>query len=126
MEARRSWILQELTIENPGFPDPFEGGAAVEFPVGRVQQATDLRMPTIRQGTVAVEQRIGRALRLNAGYTLRDGTDLLRGRNINAPGADGVRPDPSAGNIIEIRSIGHERQRNPYVRMELEKRATGG
>jgi hypothetical protein len=102
--------LQELTIENPGFPDPFAGGSAVAFPVGRVQQATDLRMPSIRQGTAAVEQRIGRALRLNAGYTLRDGTDLLRGRNVNAPGPGGVRPDPTAGNVIEIRSIGRERQ----------------
>jgi hypothetical protein len=100
--------VQELTIRRPDFPDPFSGGAAEILPRGRVQQAGDLRMPESRVAALAVDQRLGRVVRVNAEYELSSGRHLLRGRNVNAPGPDGERPDPGVGNVIEIRSIGRE------------------
>jgi hypothetical protein len=101
---------QEISIESPGYPDPFAGGESVVLPAGRVQQSPDLKMPTVRQSTVAIERRLGAGIRVNATYTHRSGHDLLRGRNLNAPDPDGVRPDPQVGNLIEIRSVGRMRE----------------
>ena len=99
--------VEEITIQNPGYPDPFAGGdLQVVLPNGLVRQSPDLIMPTSRQGTLAIERRLTDAIRLDIGYSFRDGRNQLRGRNLNAPGLDGVRPDPSVGNVIEIRSIG--------------------
>jgi hypothetical protein len=100
---------QDLTIISPGYPDPFAGGALEILPNGRVLQAAGLELPLQRQGTVAVERRLG-AGRIDVSYSLRDEIRQLRGRNINAPEPDGTRPDPASGNIIEIRSVGISRE----------------
>lgn len=102
--------VQELTIRNPGFPDPFAGGEIDALPRGRVQQAAELRLPVIQRAALAVERRLGDAVRVNTEYEFQSGRHLLRGRNVNAPGADGVRPDPHLGNVVEIRSVGRERR----------------
>jgi hypothetical protein len=101
---------QDLVVRNPGWPDPFDGGQIVPLPPGVVRAARDLKLPMLRQVSFGVERLVGQALRVNATYQFRDGRSLLRARNVNAPGADGTRPDPSAGNIIEIASTGRSRQ----------------
>jgi hypothetical protein len=101
--------VEELTIESPSYPDPFIAGEqVVVLPNGRVQASAALKMPTIRQATLVVERRIG-PVRADVSLTYRDGIDQLRGRNLNAPGPDGIRPDPLAGNVVEIQSIGRSR-----------------
>ena len=40
---------------------------------------------------------------MNLSYSHSNGWDRFRGRNINAP-LDGVRPDPSLGNITQVES----------------------
>jgi hypothetical protein len=55
---------------------------------------------------VGVERRLPGGLRVEASYAYRTGLHLLRGRNVNAPDANGIRPDPNIGNVTEIRSIG--------------------
>jgi hypothetical protein len=102
--------VEEVTIRFPAYPDPFLKGDFVLLPRGRIQQADHLDMPRIRQGMFAVERRLGEGMRVNTSYTFRDGVNLLRGRNVNAPGPDGERPDPAVGNVIEIRSIGRARE----------------
>jgi hypothetical protein len=102
--------VQELTVRQPGFPDPFSGGTFEVLPQGRVQASSDLRMPTIRRVAIGVERRLGESIRVSADYEIDDGRNLLRGRNVNAPGPNGERPDPAVGNVIEIRSIGREKR----------------
>lgn len=97
--------LQDLTISLPGYPDPYNRGRLQVLPSGRVQQG-EIRLPTIYQAMGAVERALTAWLRVNLGYTYRHGVDLLRGVNVNAPDADGVRPLPAIGNTIEIRSQG--------------------
>ncbi|HEY7790109.1 MAG TPA: carboxypeptidase regulatory-like domain-containing protein [Vicinamibacterales bacterium] len=108
---------QDVTIEDPGYPDPFVGGQALVLPSGRIVASADLEMPTIRQSSIGLERRIGRGLRADATYIHRTGDNLMRGRNLNAPGPDGIRPDPSVGNIIEIESIG--RMQDDQLRASL-------
>jgi hypothetical protein len=101
---------QDVTIEDPGYPDPFLGGQAIVLPSGRVIASSDLEMPVVRQSSIGIERRLGKGMRLDATYIHRSGDNLMRGRNLNAPGPDGVRPDPSVGNVTEIRSIGRMKE----------------
>lgn len=101
--------VQDLTVRQPGYPNPYGQGLLQVLPSGRVQQG-DLHLPIVYQGMAAVERALTSSFRVNLGYTVRNGTGLLRGVNVNAPDANGLRPDPSAGNAIEIRSIGRLRE----------------
>lgn len=101
---------QDVVVRNPGWPDPFEGGQLVGLPPGVIRAARDLTQPALRQVSFGMERLVGQALRVNATYQFRDGINLLRARNVNAPGTDGTRPAPSAGNIIEVASTGRSRQ----------------
>ena len=92
-------------ILQPGFPDPLAGGLAVALPGGRVQFAENLTQPTLKEAMVAVERTLPGEIRLNTMFVHRRGSNLLRGVNINAPLANGQRPDPTAGTITEIQSV---------------------
>jgi hypothetical protein len=101
----------DLVVRNPGFPDPLAGGDAVALPASRYLQAEDLKLPRTLRSNAGVEQTIGRFVRMNVAYSFSQGRNLFRGRNVNAPFADGTRPDPTAGNITRVestaRSEGH-------------------
>ena len=92
------------TITSPGFPDPRSGGVAVVLPPGRVQFAPDLTQPTLKESIAAVEQTLPGEIRVGAMFIHRRGSNLLRGVNVNAPGADRLRPDPLSGAVTEIQS----------------------
>jgi hypothetical protein len=92
------------TIQSPGFPDPQSGGFALALPAGRVQFAPGLTQPTLKESMVGVEQALPGEIRVGAMFIRRRGSALLRGVNVNAPGADGVRPDPLSGAVAEIQS----------------------
>ncbi|MGH9311604.1 MAG: carboxypeptidase regulatory-like domain-containing protein [Vicinamibacterales bacterium] len=99
---------QDLVVSDPGYPDPFAGGGPASIPPGRIQSAPDLEMPTILQTSVGVERRVGTGGQLNVSYLNVRGWDILRGINVNAP-VDGVRPDPTLGNITQIESNARSR-----------------
>jgi carboxypeptidase family protein len=96
----------DLVVQNPGYPDPFAGGNEIVLPSSRYLQAENLTLPTLLRTNVGIERVLNRAFRLNVSYSVTRGTDLFRGRNINAPLANGMRPDPNAGNITQIESSG--------------------
>ena len=91
------------TIVAPGYPNAFIGGQSLLLPNGRVQIA-DLEQPTLFETSVGLERELPGAARLNVMYIRRRGSNLLRGINVNAPAANGVRPDPTAGTVTDIRS----------------------
>jgi hypothetical protein len=113
-----------LVIRNPGFPDPFSGGAhsggahsggahsggahsggaQIILPPGRSQRSEDLRNPYIIQSTVDVQRQLPLGMSLLASYSHQRGLHLFRGRNINAPIPGAGRPDPDAGNVAQIES----------------------
>jgi hypothetical protein len=94
------------TIVQPGYPDPAIGGTPVVLPAGRVQFAAGLDQPQLAEAIAGIEQALPGAVRLNAMYMRRRGSNLLRGVNVNAPLANGLRPDPASGTVTEIQSIG--------------------
>jgi hypothetical protein len=100
---------RDIVIRNPGFPDPYAAGDRQELPASRIQAAPGLDMPRVARYSLGVEHRVGPA-RLTFNLFDQRGANTLRSRNINAP-IGGVRPDPGAGNILQIESTGRTRSR---------------
>jgi hypothetical protein len=112
----------DLAISNPGYPDPYlasAGSAVTVLPSGRILQAPDLAMPSFVRANGAVERSLGSAVRLMAGYSYGRGDHLLRGRNVNAPGASGVRPDPGAGNVTQVESTARSASHMLFTSLNL-------
>ena len=98
---------QDLVVVNPGYPDPLdEGGSQEILPPSKYSLAGDRVQPKRALGLVAVTQQLTQAFALNLSYSHTNAQDRFRGRNVNAP-LDGVRPDPSLGNVTEVESTGH-------------------
>jgi hypothetical protein len=95
----------EEVIVNPTYPDPGLAGGS-SLPPSRIQVADDLTQPTIQQASIGFDRQLTPIIGLRADYMWTRGTNTLRSVNVNAPLADGTRPDPSAGNVSEIRSDG--------------------
>ena len=96
------------TIVQPGYPAPTRGGRSIVLPPGRIQFASALDQPELRQAVVGIEQSIAAYVRVNTMLIHRTGSHLLRGVNINAP-VNGVRPVAADGTVTEIRSIAGSR-----------------
>ena len=90
---------QEINVVSPAFDvlDP----AVAALPSNRYQFGDGLVLPESVAMNAGVDQQVGDGLRLTATYTLRRGSGLLRGRNLNAR-ANGIRPDPSFANVVEV------------------------
>jgi hypothetical protein len=69
-----------------------------------------LTQPAIQQASIGIERSITEWMGMRADYMWTRGTSTLRSVNVNAPRADGLRPDPAVGNITEIQSTGLTRQ----------------
>ena len=93
------------TIVQPGYPIATAGGRAIALPSGRIELSPTLTQPMLSEAIVGVEQMLPKEIRLNTMYIHRRGHHALRGVNVNAPLANGSRPDPSAGPITEIASV---------------------
>lgn len=91
------------TFVSPSYPI-VGGSPGLVLPGGRVQIAPSLDQPQLREAMAGVDQQFPRDVRVSTMYIHRTGDHLLRGINLNAPDANGVRPDPTAGTITEIQS----------------------
>ena len=94
---------RDLVITNPGYPDPFAGGFAQVLPGSKYILAGDLVMPKRLMANVGLSHQFTRTLNSNISYSRTRGYDRFRGRNINAP-LNGVRPDPTVGNLTQVES----------------------
>lgn len=102
---------RDLVIADPAWPDPSAGGVLqAARPPGVIRARSDLRMPSIRQVQLGLNQPLASWARLRTTYTRRAGQDLFRSRDVNAP-VDGVRPDAAFRAITEVassaRSLSH-------------------
>lgn len=100
---------QEINIIDPSYPTPGTIGTAP--PTNRYFLNPALVLPESQLANVGVDQMIGSA-RVSATYTMRRGSKLLRGLNLNVP-VNGVRPDPDFANVIEV--VGDAAQRGSTV-----------
>jgi hypothetical protein len=97
---------RDLLVLNPGYPDPTGGVSSVVLPGGRVQAAPGLKLPYVHQASIGIERPLTPTLNVQASYMLLRGRNQLRSRNVNAPDANGVRPEPGIGTVTQIESTG--------------------
>jgi Carboxypeptidase regulatory-like domain len=99
---------RELDIRDPSYPELPAIDAGVTVPVSRYVLGENIQLPRMTRVSLGIDQRV-RRLQMSAVYAYLRGSDQYRGNNLNAP-VDGVRPDPSFGNVIEVVSDGSSRQ----------------
>ena len=97
---------RDILILDPGYPDPAGGIEATVLGGGRVQADPDLEMPSVHQASIGFERGLTPTVNLQASFTLMRGRNQLRSRNVNAPDAFGVRPEPNLGTVTQIESTG--------------------
>jgi hypothetical protein len=108
---------RDLVISNPGYPDPFSAGVTQAAALPSIIRARDdLVTPVNQRYSVGVDQKIGQFFRVRATFSRQTGDHLFRSRNANAP-VDGVRPDPSVGNVTELENTA--RSLNQSIQTEL-------
>ncbi len=90
----------DVIVQNPGFP--VIEGVGTRLPASVIRSAT-LDQPTIQQASVGLERPLAAWADLRTDYMWTRGSHSLRSINVNAP-TNGVRPDPTVGNITEIQS----------------------
>ena len=90
---------QELNIVNPSFPDP--GNVGVVPPINKYLLSPDLRMAKNVRVSAGADYAVNAFSRIGVTYAHITGTLMLRGLNLNAP-VNGIRPDPTVGNLIEV------------------------
>jgi hypothetical protein len=101
---------QDVVVRNPGYPNPFDGGADQEvLPASKYTLAGELVMPRREMANVGISHQISPTISANVSYNRMRGMNRLRGRNINAPIADRSRPDPLLGNITQVDSTARMR-----------------
>lgn len=92
----------DVVIQNPSYPVSDTTGT--RLPASLIR-AADLNQPIIHQASVGFERPLAGWADLRADYMWTRGYNALRSINANAP-VNGVRPDPTVGNISEIQSTG--------------------
>lgn len=97
---------RDLLVLNPGYPDPIGGIAATVLGSGRVEADPNLKMPYVHQASIGLERQLTQNLMLQTSYVSIRGRNQLRSRNVNAPDAFGVRPEPEVGTVTQIESTG--------------------
>jgi hypothetical protein len=101
---------EDLVIRNPAYPGPpGTGSDAQRDPPGKYILAANLVMPERLLTNVGVSHQVSSSFTFNVNVTHSRGSWRLRGRNINPPGPDGARTDPSFGNITQVESTGRSR-----------------
>jgi hypothetical protein len=92
----------DVIVQNPGFP-VIEGGGN-RLPASIIRSSS-LDQPIIQQASIGLERPLAAWADFRTDYMWTRGSDTLRSINVNAP-VNGVRPDPTVGNITEIQSSG--------------------
>ncbi len=103
---------RELIVLNPSYPNPnIDAGflpPSNKYLIGDFELGRNLRY------SAAIDQVLSRRVRMNVLYNYIHLQQQPRGRNLNAP-VNGVRPDPSLANVIEVVTDTEIRRHEIYV-----------
>jgi hypothetical protein len=100
----------DTAVADPSYPEPplLDGGARTI--ASRYLPSASLGLPRIERASAGIERNLGEAVRFRVDVSLERGRGLLRTLNRNAP-VEGVRPDPTLGNELELVAAGRSRRR---------------
>jgi hypothetical protein len=103
---------RELIILNPSYPNPNIDSAFLpasnKYVIGNFDLARNVRY------SAGMDQVLSRRVRMNLLYNYIHLQQQPRGRNLNVP-VDGIRPDPTLANVIELVTDTQIRRHEVYV-----------
>ena len=113
---------QERIVTNPSYPNPFLSGVAEVIPPSSIRvRASDLGSRADFRSQVSLEQTLPSNARATVSYNFSRSASEHRSVNINAPRPGEIeRPDPTQGNILELRSTG--RSISHQMRVNVQQR----
>lgn len=114
-----------VTVLNPGYPDPYQGGTIAATKPSLTVAAPAIETPSSRAFSIGVRRELqaGLAIGVDAVRTL--GYQLFNAVDINAPlPGTGVRPDPNYLRILQYQTTG--RSRSNALLVSLERRSGPG
>jgi hypothetical protein len=104
---------QQFVIRFPSYPDPFANSTAAATPVSVRAKSPLLLTPYNVISDFSLEKSLRKGLALTFSWDGSRGVHLYRGRNINAPLQGSlIRPNPAAGNIVQLESSASSRSHN--------------
>ena len=111
---------RSIVIRNPPYPDPYGGrtpeqvatlSSNVNITDDRIEQPESVGL------NLGLSRELGPNLGLHFDVVLSNGTKANQIANINTP-LNGVRPNPTWGNILQYRAAGESQYRALYVRLD--------
>jgi Carboxypeptidase regulatory-like domain len=108
---------RDIIVRFPGFPDPLSGGTQDTLPPSRIQLAPSLTLPRVEQFSLSTETRLNKGFQLTVEYRFQHGSHGWRSLNINAPTSGSRRPDPSAGNVLQLESSASQSFQGVFVNL---------
>ena len=103
----------QVVITYPCFPDPFANGCVPPIPASIEARSPLLGTPYNVISDLSLEKSLPKGMALTFSWDQSRGIHLYRGRDINAPlPISLIRPNPLAGNIVQIESSSTSRSNN--------------
>ena len=116
---------QELVVRNPSYPNPFLSGETEVIPPSSIRvRSQHLEAQSELRAQVSLERQLPGNVQATLSYEFNRSQNRYRSVNLNAPlPGDTERPDPTQGNILELRSSGrageHELGLNVQQRLRI-------
>jgi hypothetical protein len=105
---------RELQIANPQYPELAATGTVTA--VNRYLLDPNLRDPRTSRIGGGVDYAFTQQTRISMTFRVGSGKETLRGENLNAPDpVTHLRPDPTFGNVVQVKSDAETRQRSMSV-----------
>ena len=96
-----------LTVLNPGYPDPFNGGTIQPTRPSLTVAAPELRTPVTRTASLGARRELQSGLALGVDVVRTFGFDLFNAIDTNAPlPGTGQRPDSSYLRVLQYQTTG--------------------
>jgi hypothetical protein len=101
---------QELVVTNPSYPNPFLSGKTRVIPPSSIRvRSSNLEAQSEMRGQISLERQLPGNVQATLSYNFNRSANQYRSVNLNAPRPGQFeRPDPTQGNILELRSTGRE------------------
>lgn len=114
-----------VTVLNPGFPDPYAGGTIAAAKPSLTIAAPSIETPSTRTASVGVRRELAPGLAVSVDGVRTLGYNLFNALDINAPlPGTGVRPNDAYLRIVQYQTTG--RSWNESLLVSLERRSTDG
>ncbi|MFP5378223.1 MAG: TonB-dependent receptor domain-containing protein, partial [Vicinamibacteria bacterium] len=114
-----------VTVVNPGYPDPFDGGTVVATKPSRTVAAPEIRTPSSVTASVGVRRELAPGLAVGLDAVRTVGRDLFNAVDVNAPlPGTTTRPDPGFLRVVQYQTTGESRSN--ALLLSVERRSGRG